>query len=32
MLFITGTLWGWVEAKPEKQGLVTVMSHTMGEV
>lgn len=29
MLFITGTLWGWVEARPEKQGLMTVVSHTV---
>lgn len=32
MLFITGTLWGWVEARPEKQGLMAVVSHTMGVV
>lgn len=32
MLFITGTLWGWVEARPEKQGLMTVVSYTMGGV
>lgn len=32
MLFITGTLWGWVEARPEKQGLMTIASHTVGGV
>lgn len=30
MLFITGTLWGWVEARPGKQGLMPVVSHTAG--
>lgn len=30
MLFITGTLWGWVEVRPEKQGVMTVVLHAMG--
>lgn len=30
MLFITGTLWGCVEARPGKQGLMAVVSHTAG--
>lgn len=32
MLFITGTLWGWVEARPEKQGVMSVVSHSAGGV
>lgn len=30
MLFITGTLWGWVEVRPEKQGVMTAALHAMG--
>lgn len=32
MLFITGTLWGWVEARPEKQGLLSAVSNAIGGV
>lgn len=31
MLLITGTLWGWVEARPGRQGLMAVVSQLQEE-